>query len=80
VHRRLCEADWEKLPNELTGLRGLTDEKLNQHSYNPSPVGINSRFGSGRRCDCDPSTSFRPASQSSSGAYSSCAFAIPRSA
>jgi hypothetical protein len=30
MHRRLSEADWEKLANELTGLGRLSDEKLTQ--------------------------------------------------
>jgi hypothetical protein len=31
MHRRLSEADSEKLANELAGLGQLSDEKLNQH-------------------------------------------------
>ncbi len=31
MHRRLSEADSEKLANELTSLQRLSDEKLNQH-------------------------------------------------
>src|SRR5258708_1795936 len=31
MHRRLSEADWEKLANELTGLQRLSGEKLNRH-------------------------------------------------
>jgi hypothetical protein len=31
MHRRLSEADSEKLANELTGLERLSGEKLNQH-------------------------------------------------
>ena len=62
--------------------RGLTEEKLNQHfkSIVLTRSASTQGPGSGRRCDCDPSTSYRPASQSSSGAYSSWAFAIPRNA
>ena len=31
MHRRLSEADSEKLANELAGLEELSGEKLNQH-------------------------------------------------